>query len=75
LYKINHKKYIVRFSDLVLAQLMRCFISFGKKNIMVPFLPILSAANILMPLMAFSAHNTLIRFFSQYNSQKKEMNF
>lgn len=36
---------------------------------------ILSAANIMMPLMAFGAHNTLIRFFSQYKLQREREEF
>jgi O-antigen/teichoic acid export membrane protein len=31
---------------------------------------VLSGANIMMPLMAFGAQNTLIRFFSSYKTQK-----
>ncbi|HNP32859.1 MAG TPA: oligosaccharide flippase family protein [Flavobacterium sp.] len=36
---------------------------------------ILSGANILMPIMAFGAQNTLIRFFSSYKEQKKRDEF
>lgn len=36
---------------------------------------VLSGANIMMPLMAFGAQNTLIRFFSQYKTQKKRDEF
>jgi O-antigen/teichoic acid export membrane protein len=36
---------------------------------------ILSGANILMPLMAFGAQNTLIRFFSHYKTQKEKEEF
>jgi O-antigen/teichoic acid export membrane protein len=36
---------------------------------------VLSGANILMPLMAFGAQNTLIRFFSQYKTQKEKEEF
>jgi O-antigen/teichoic acid export membrane protein len=36
---------------------------------------ILSGANILMPLMAFGAQNTLIRFFSQYKTEKEREEF
>jgi len=32
---------------------------------------VLSGANIMMPLMAFGAQNTLIRFFSSYKNQKE----
>jgi O-antigen/teichoic acid export membrane protein len=32
---------------------------------------VLSGANIMMPLMAFGAQNTLIRFFSHYKTQKE----
>ena len=36
---------------------------------------ILSGANIMMPLMAFGAQNTLIRFFSHYKTQKERDEF
>lgn len=36
---------------------------------------ILSGANIMMPLMAFGAQNTLIRFFSQYKTDKEREEF
>lgn len=36
---------------------------------------VLSGANILMPLMAFGAQNTLIRFFSHYKTQKEKEEF
>ena len=36
---------------------------------------ILSGANIMMPLMAFGAQNTLIRFFSQYKTEKEREEF
>lgn len=36
---------------------------------------VLSGANILMPLMAFGAQNTLIRFFSQYKTEKEREEF
>ena len=32
---------------------------------------ILSSANVIFPLMAFGVHNTLIKFFSHYKSQKE----
>lgn len=40
---------------------------------MVAFL--LSAANIMMPLMAFGVHNTLIRFYSKCNSEGEREKF
>jgi len=40
---------------------------------MVAFL--LSAANIMMPLMAFGVHNTLIRFYSKCNSEPEREKF
>ncbi len=40
---------------------------------MVAFL--LSAANIMMPLMAFGVHNTMIRFYSKCNSEKEREKF
>jgi len=36
---------------------------------------VLSGANILMPLMAFGAHSTLIRFFSSYKNEKQREEF
>jgi len=36
---------------------------------------VLSGANIMMPLMAFGAQNTLIRFFSSYKTQKERDEF
>ena len=36
---------------------------------------VLSGANIMMPLMAFGAQNTLIRFFSYYKNQKEREEF
>lgn len=36
---------------------------------------ILSFANIMMPLMAFGAQNTLIRFFSHYKTEKQKEEF
>ncbi|WP_162128553.1 lipopolysaccharide biosynthesis protein [Flavobacterium phycosphaerae] len=36
---------------------------------------VLSGANILMPIMAFGAQNTLIRFFSSYANQKERDEF
>lgn len=36
---------------------------------------VLSGANIMMPLMAFGAQNTLIRFFSSYKEQKERDEF
>ena len=36
---------------------------------------VLSGANIMMPLMAFGAQNTLIRFFSHYKTQKERDEF
>jgi len=36
---------------------------------------ILSGANILMPIMAFGAQNTLIRFFASYKTQKERDEF
>ena len=36
---------------------------------------VISAANILMPLMAFGVQNTLIRFYSKYNSDAERDNF
>ena len=40
---------------------------------MVAFL--LSAANIMMPLMAFGVHNTLIRFYSKYSTEEEREKF
>ena len=36
---------------------------------------ILSGANILMPIMAFGVQNTIIRFFSQYETEEKREQF
>jgi O-antigen/teichoic acid export membrane protein len=36
---------------------------------------VISAANILMPLMAFGVQNTLIRFYTKYNSDSERENF
>lgn len=36
---------------------------------------VLSGANIMMPLMAFGAQNTIIRYFSQYKSEKEREEF
>jgi len=36
---------------------------------------VLSGANILMPVMAFGVHNTLIRFFSHYKTAKERDEF
>ena len=36
---------------------------------------VLSAANIMMPLMAFGVQNTLIRFYSKYNSDTEREKF
>ncbi len=36
---------------------------------------VLSGANIMMPLMAFGAQNTLIRFFSSYKTEKEREEF
>jgi O-antigen/teichoic acid export membrane protein len=36
---------------------------------------VLSGANIMMPLMAFGVQNTLIRFFSHYESEKEKEEF
>ena len=36
---------------------------------------VLSGANIMMPLMAFGAQNTLIRFFASYKTQKERDGF
>ena len=40
---------------------------------MVAFL--LSAANIMMPLMAFGVHSTMIRFFSRYKTEQEREKF
>uniref|UniRef100_UPI0040480896 oligosaccharide flippase family protein n=1 Tax=Flavobacterium sp. TaxID=239 RepID=UPI0040480896 len=34
---------------------------------------ILSAANIMMPLMAFGVHNTLVKFYNEYDSDAKKI--
>lgn len=36
---------------------------------------VLSAANIVMPLMSFGVQNTLIRFYSKYNSEEEREKF
>lgn len=36
---------------------------------------ILSSANVIMPLMAFGVHNTLVKFFSQYPTEEEKGKF
>lgn len=36
---------------------------------------LLSAANIMMPLMAFGAHNTLVRFYTGYKDSRRQAEF
>ncbi len=36
---------------------------------------ILSTANIVMPLMAFGVHNTLVKFYAQYTSEQEKSQF
>ena len=36
---------------------------------------ILSSANVIFPLMAFGVHNTLVKFFSEYKSEKEKTQF
>ncbi len=36
---------------------------------------LLSSANVIMPLMAFGVHNTLIKFFTQYKTEKEKGQF
>ena len=36
---------------------------------------LLSSANIIFPLMAFGVHNTLVKFFSQYTTEKEKGRF
>lgn len=36
---------------------------------------ILSSANILMPLMAFGVHNTLVKYFNEYKSEDEKSEF
>lgn len=36
---------------------------------------ILSSGNVIMPLMAFGVHNTLIKFFSEYRSEQEKNGF
>ena len=36
---------------------------------------ILSSANILMPLMAFGVHNTLVKYFNEYKSEIEKSEF
>ena len=36
---------------------------------------ILSSANILMPLMAFGVHNTLVKYFNDYNTEEEKSKF
>jgi O-antigen/teichoic acid export membrane protein len=36
---------------------------------------LLSSANVLFPLMAFGVHNTLIKFFSEYKTEKEKNRF
>ncbi len=36
---------------------------------------ILSAANIMMPLMAFGVHNTLVKYFNEYKTEEEKSSF
>lgn len=36
---------------------------------------LLSSANVIFPLMAFGVHNTLIKFFSEYKTEKEKSEF
>lgn len=36
---------------------------------------ILSAANIMMPLMAFGVHNTLVKYFNEYKTEEEKSQF
>ena len=36
---------------------------------------ILSAANIMMPLMAFGVHNTLVKYFNEYKTEEEKSTF
>ncbi|KIX22578.1 sugar isomerase [Flavobacterium sp. 316] len=36
---------------------------------------ILSAANIMMPLMAFGVHNTLVKFYNEFETEKQKSQF
>ncbi len=36
---------------------------------------ILSAANVIMPLLAFGVHNTIVKFFSSYTDEKEKAKF
>ena len=36
---------------------------------------ILSAANIMMPLMAFGVHNTLVKFYNEYKTEQEKLVF
>lgn len=36
---------------------------------------VLSAANIMMPLMAFGVHNTLVKFFNEYKTEDEKSSF
>jgi len=36
---------------------------------------LLSSANIIMPLMAFGVHNTLIKYFTHYKNEKEKEEF
>jgi O-antigen/teichoic acid export membrane protein len=36
---------------------------------------LLSAANVIFPLMAFGVHNTLVKFFSHYKTEKEKSQF
>ncbi|NHN24356.1 oligosaccharide flippase family protein [Flavobacterium jejuense] len=36
---------------------------------------ILSSANILMPLMAFGVHNTLVKYFNEYKTEREKSEF
>jgi O-antigen/teichoic acid export membrane protein len=36
---------------------------------------VLSAANIMMPLMAFGVHNTLVKYFNEYKTEEEKSSF
>ena len=36
---------------------------------------LLSSANIMMPLMAFGVHNTLVKFYNEYETEEKKSQF